>query len=359
MYVVLVGRPGIGKSKYSINPAIKLLTDAGTANILSDKLTIEYVLDTLSKGFSVTSVTGLAQSMSGYQSGVMPTFGRESASIISAPELSVFLKHPEDALPILNQLWDADPGKMQYGTRYKRLVEIADPCQCLLGGSAPQYLVKSIPNDAVGGGFTRRVSFIYSDVDKKPIYFPDGHGLAGIRLRQDLISDLQHIGKSLGGAFDLADAAAKGAFTDLIDASVSEEFDDEAVASYKTSLWVHATKLAIILSASRGDDKAITVADIKEALNATKEVAKDIPKVFRGVGSGSLTELGEAILKFVEAKGYATRGAIARACWKTSNNPDDIDRLLTLFTSASPPFLEIETLGNKILYKPVMSGGNP
>jgi hypothetical protein len=359
MFVVLVGRPGIGKSIGCINPAIRLLQDAGTAHILSDKLTIEYVLDTLSKGFSVSSIAGLAQSMAGLVSGAPATagmpiqFGRESTSLISAPELSVFLKHPEDALPILNQLWDSVPGKMQYGTRYKRLVEITDPCQSLLGGSAPRYLVKSIPSDAVGGGFTRRVSFVYSNDEPRTIYFPNGHGMAGLRTRADLIADLQHISTQLTGAVQFEDDKAKDSFIVVRDNSKSDEFDDEVTASYKESAWVHTLKLACILSAARSDSLTISKADIEEAYDKIQSVAKDIPRVFSGVGSGDLVSLGETIIRYVERVGYATRGAIARACWKETHNLDDIDRLLHLFTTVAPPLLIEETVGSKTLYKPI------
>src|SRR6266404_9563457 len=57
LYVVLVGRPGIGKGA-AMNPVIAMLKEAGTSNILSDRITMEYVLEKLSKGFPKVSATG-------------------------------------------------------------------------------------------------------------------------------------------------------------------------------------------------------------------------------------------------------------------------------------------------------------
>src|SRR5260370_25216813 len=55
LFTVLVGRPGLGKGA-AVNPAMSILKEANTTAVLSDRVTIEYVLEKLSKGFPATAV---------------------------------------------------------------------------------------------------------------------------------------------------------------------------------------------------------------------------------------------------------------------------------------------------------------
>src|SRR5271157_5790829 len=80
LYVVLVGRPGLGKGA-AMNPAIALMKEAGTVNILSDRVTMEYVLQKLSQGFPKMH-TGPAQSL---------RLGTDASALIVSTELSVFI----------------------------------------------------------------------------------------------------------------------------------------------------------------------------------------------------------------------------------------------------------------------------
>ena len=124
-----------------MNPIIGLVKEASSSNVLGDKLTMQYVLEKLSNGFSATSVG---------QSGIK--IGIDTSAIIVSPELSVFLKGAKDELGTLSDLWDSREQPFDYGTRHKGLYTIEKPCLSLLAASAPDWLIKSIPNDAAGGG---------------------------------------------------------------------------------------------------------------------------------------------------------------------------------------------------------------
>ena len=50
LYTVLVGRPGIGKGS-AMHPAESILKDADTNHIMSDRMTIEYALERMARGW--------------------------------------------------------------------------------------------------------------------------------------------------------------------------------------------------------------------------------------------------------------------------------------------------------------------
>jgi Protein of unknown function (DUF3987) len=307
MFTILVGRPGYGKGG-AVNPALGILNEANSANVLSDRLTIEYVLERLSKGFQATipSVTSVK----------MPlpqafTLGKEASAMIFAPELSVFVSSTH-TLQILSDLWDAREGKFHYGTRHKGEWSIQDPCLSMLAASAPDWLIRTIPTDAVGGGFTRRVNFVLSNKPTlKTNPWPSSNGSG--QVRSDLIEDLRAISHLRGEM--VLDNACKQEFEKMY-TSTSGEWEDEATASYITTRWAHTVKLAMVFSACRDDSRIITFQDFTKARDLVDSVVVDIKTVFRGAGTGDYVAACDKVIQYLEMKPGATRKEIMSFLWK-------------------------------------------
>jgi len=319
LYTVLVGRQAVGKGA-SIDPAQFILTEANTANTMTDRLTIEYVEETLAIGFPVTAV------IPGGQIAV----GREHNAIVIAPELSVFLrKNTSDALVDLTRLWDSPP-KFDYGTRGKGLKIIKDVCLSILGGSTTTWLTKSIPNDAIGGGFTRRVNFVYTKND--PVLprwnlIPNG-AHKNISL---LIDDLRHI-HNLRGQFTATKEFEK-LFDEFTQGTQFDDFDDEVKTSYKASKWVNALKVSMVLSISRGDSLVLEKPYLEEAIIRVNKVEDDLGMVFRTTGESTDAAAMGHILNFLEKRGKATLSEIMRISWRHASKEDTI-RILSTLTGA-------------------------
>lgn len=314
-----------------MNPAISLLREAGSANIMSDRVTMEFVLEKLSKGFPRMSQNGTGA----------VKIGTESSALIVSSELSVFITASQFTITCLTDLWDCREGTYQYGTRGKGEWNINEPIVGLLGASAQEWLVKSIPADAVGGGFTRRVNFVLGkDIQRAPISKDLWEAKKSL-----LIEDLRYIGQ-IHGCFRLSPQADR-LFRKYQDLCEPDEFDDMASSVYKASKWTNAAKLAQVLSISRSDNLVINELDFQMAIDKIEDVAKDLKIVFRSVGESSLASASDRVIKMLEAKGYVSRSEMLAANWRNFT-PNELDVILATFRESG--LLGERYVGSKTLY---------
>lgn len=331
---MLVGRPGLGKGA-AVNPAMSILKEANTTAILSDRVTIEYVLEKLSKGFPATQMA----------SGGGLVFGQDSSVILFSPELSIFITASQYTLPILADLWDSREGEFSYGTRHKGDYKIKNSCISMLAGSTQEWLISSIPNSAIGGGFTRRVNFVFAKDKSQSIPWPSMNHSG---LRGNVVNDLRHIAQ-LRGEFKF-DPDAAAIFEIYYNSTEPDEFADEATTAYTSSQAHHAAKLAMTLSACHSDSLIINKKDIEDAIDKVEEVKRTINMVFRAVGESDLVNAADRVLRFIENKGLASRSDILRSNWRHISS-NDLDTILTTFVQGG--LLLERQQGNKILYEAV------
>src|SRR3990167_5274702 len=127
--------------------------------------------------------------------------------IVVASELSVFLGSDaikSGIIPALTDLYDS-PSKWQYHTRSRGREELTNVTLSILAASTKDWLRTSIPESAIGGGFTSMVMFIVEDHPSKLVLFPQEEPDAE-HLRSSLIYDLELIAK-LNGAVQFSPAA--------------------------------------------------------------------------------------------------------------------------------------------------------
>lgn len=321
LYTVLVGHTGLGKGR-SINPAVGLLRESGVANVMSDKLTIQYILEKISdRGQAAAQLTFTPQA------GGTISFALDSSCFISAPELEDLLT-TSDAMPPLKELWESKTGSFEYGTRGKGLVKIKDPCPTLLGGCTPSQISYLFPTKSVGGGFVRRCNFIYESEERVKIPWPlERNGNDPVR--DALINDLRHIAQ-LRGPFRF-DPHAKKMFEDYYNSTNTDEFADEATASYETSRPFHALKLAMALTVARFDTMIINFLDMAHAVQMVNKCTEDLKRVFRSVGDSDLAVVMDKVLRYIEMKGkltYVTRQDLMGALWRDVGSSNNLDIIL-------------------------------
>lgn len=321
IYTILVGRPGLGKG-LAMNDVMPIVREAKTTNIISGKLTMPYVLDQMSRGFPLPASQGQV--------------GIDHSAFMWSSELSVFMNAYKDTVEVLTDLWDTLDAPFTYGTMSHSKKAIPSPTLTLLAGSAPEWLAKAIPPDAVGGGFTRRVNFVYAD-RKEPSASRNGSNLIG--MYNNLVSDLREISKLRGhvqfnrGVLPLLEIYTKQ--------SEPDEFDDAATAGYITTKPAHVIKLCMCLAAARDDKLIITENDFRTSVALVESTAAGMKKVFRSIGTGDYVVACDKVLRYLEMKmhqsqtnpnvvGRATRKELLTILWKDLSNPAELDLIIEL-----------------------------
>lgn len=345
MYTLLVGRPGLGKG-LAMNEAVDLVKEANTCNVIGGKLTMPYVLDLLHKGYQ----PALTPNQSGH---VTISGNTDHTAFMHSSELSVFLNAYKDSIETLTDLWDTAEVFMT-GSRQWAGKVINRPSLNLLGGSAPEWLAKSIPADAVGGGFTRRVNFVYAD--KKEIPAPvNGFNLP--KVKDELVETLKEI-SSLRGAFTFHPSVLP-LFTKYYLDSEPDEFDDAAASGYITSKPAHATKLAMVYSAASRNSLEILEDDWIRATKMIEEAQEGAKRVFRAIGTSNFVTASDKILRYLEMKadptnaksstGKATRNELMRILWQDLNGTGELDMIIEMLIEAS--LVRQTQSGRHILYE--------
>lgn len=316
---------------------ISIVKEANVANILSDRITMEYALEKLSKGFPKTISTQIPGSP--LQS---IRIGTEATCLMVSTELSVFITASQFSITCLSDLWDCKEGIYQYGTRGKGEFPLNSPYVTLIGASAQDWLVKSVPADAVGGGFTRRVNFVFASKKDKKVAWPQKNGNLGTK---GLVEDLRSISQLKGEMRFTLDA--RPVFESYYHSCEPNDFDDEATVVYKTSKWANASKLAMCISASRDDSLEINKDDFELAITYTEEVVDDLKVVFRSVGESPLVAATARVLTFIETQGYASRQEILAINWRHISDMD-LDRIIATLREAN--VIEERFVGKRTLY---------
>lgn len=334
MFTILVGRPGTGKGS-ALNPAMDIVTEANGVNILSDHLTIEYILERMAKGIQQTNVQGQTISVV-----------NDHSVFVYAEEVNVLVRRNSEALPDLSRLWDSKDTPFQYGTRHSGAFIIPNSCISLLGGTSPAWLNRALPVDAAEGGFTRRVNFVYSNkqVTKNP--WPDQK--AKTSLYQDLVEDLKDIAQCCGEM--TLETVARPLFEKYFQEDDVQDYDDEATAAFKTSKWAHAMKLAMTLACSDNTHPIIKKQHLEQGIDEIEKLVKDLSVVFRGTGESDLVSVADKILTFLDERGFATDKQLIRVLWRHAQE-EDVRRVLSTLKAGG---LVVETQhSGKMVYQSV------
>lgn len=339
-YIVLVGPPGIGKGA-SIHPVTDIVTEAGTVNYLTDKITAERIIQKLAEGF-----TKMQPSSNGSLATVNIT--QDHTATILSKELPVFLSSSEWLHSLMCQLWDEN--SFEYETKNKGSYKITDMCVSMLAACVPEF-IRSLSRDSMApitGGFTARTIFVYAS--EKAQLIPGGWGRPVQRLNQlktELTNDLIHIAQLDGEMFLDNNALA------LWDLKYKEhnakgDFDSDVSANFKSRLSSHIIKTAIAISVSESDDLIIREHQLRRAIEIIERVRDKVDIVFRSVGESPLATSQDRVLTYIQNHGVASREEILRYNYRHMTD-EQLTAILLVLTRGG---MVIEgTQGNKTIYE--------
>lgn len=309
-YIVLVGPAG-GRKGTAMNQAIPML----------ETLNIKMAAEAITREALIRE---LGQSTDSYLGDDGNSYSHCSLTVC-AQELAVFLG--QNNLQLLSDLTDWYDCKniWTYRTKNVGTDTIEGVWVNLLGATTPSILQNSLPQDAIGGGLTSRIIFVYAAGKEKlvPVPFRTPKEL---EMQINLTQDLEDIGL-LRGSFKIDKPMLDYYIQWYVAHEKKPPFYQDIFSGYNERKATHALKLSMIVSASRTSDMIITLEDFKRATQLLTEVEAGMPKVFSGYGRRENANFIPQIMNLIMGTGSITRREIVSR-FATDLSLSDLDEIL-------------------------------
>lgn len=218
------------------------------------------------------------------------------------------LVNPEDRemIDLLVTLWDSKQGAFKKVTKNSGSDVVENPWINMIACTTPSWIAGNFPEYIIGGGFTSRCLFVYTDAKEKYVAYPHLSVPKDLRAQGDLlVADLEHISTTLVGAYKLTPGAlawGKEWYSHHY-ANPPALLQDDRFSGYLARKQTHLHKLSMILAASKSDRMEITEEDLFLAAKMITDLEEDMPKVFSKIGRTEDSMQAERFIKYVERQG--------------------------------------------------------
>ncbi len=218
------------------------------------------------------------------------------------------LVNPSDRemIDLLVTLWDSKQGSFKKMTKGNGEDLVENPWINLIACTTPAWIAGNFPEYVIGGGFTSRCLFVYTEQKEKFVPYPSlvvPPDLA--TTQQKLVQDLEHISVNLVGGYKLNDSAIEWG-SNWYKHHYShrpEHLDDDRFGGYIARKQTHIHKLALVLAAAQRDTLVVTAEDLAVANTMVSDLEKDMPKVFSRIGRTDESVQAERFVRFVQTRG--------------------------------------------------------
>lgn len=314
MYVVLVGPSGKCRKGTAMSQGYDFLKEMGI-KMAAESTTREALIQALQQS-NDTQVDPVTNKM----------YLHASLTIYSQ-ELTVFLGYNNVALMSDLTDWYDCRSSWTYRTKHQGTDEIIGVYVNLIGATTPELLQTALPRDAIGGGLTSRMIFVFETKKHKTVVTPFETD-AERELRTLLIRDLERI-CSMQGEFKVTDAFVErwAQWYTAYDHG-APPFDDYRFAGYFERRPNHVMKLSCIMSASRTSSMVVDVVDFDRALALIEQTEKKMPQTFSGVGKYNQSEMLERIMAHLAVRKELTVGELLYS-FRADVSKTDLDIIVT------------------------------
>lgn len=233
---------------------------------------------------------------------------RDCVSMVFAPELSVFLgtdAYRSGLVSILTELFQGRD-EWSYETRLHGTEVLQNTLINFEGASTPRWLKMGIPADQIGGGFTSRIVFVFSDKPRSPIPFPSIDKTHQAKLVHDL-----NIIRSLKGEFQWK-GEAKMWYEHWYKSKGFLPISD-ALSGYQYRKHDLLLKIAMLTSISQRDTLTLTIKDMERALEFVDEVEQDSTKAIQAMEETQSGSDTTRIYEYIQKRGRCPRSELTRA----------------------------------------------
>lgn len=359
LFVILIGRPGIGKSE-AINRASALVQSTKVEGIYEPACILAPVDVTKSSLYDFIASSKckrMGPDPEGMALGIEGD-GAYHSCFLSVSELSDLMRDHDNALlSALHGLYDCLP-MITEERRYRadNPIKIPRGQVSLLGGTTPAYISRTFPPSAWDEGFMARSILIYSNEHIEPDLFGSEDTELDHDLARQLTEDLRLIGK-LQGKFEWSDDA-KVAITTWQRTGRKPAPTHIRLEHYSTRRLRHSIKLSMIAAANRSDDMIIQAEDFQEALSWMIEAEEAMPQIFLEMVGKSDSQTLHELYFFVKQlhdmptnQGRAIRKGQIINFLKNKVPANQIDKILDIAVEADL-LIKAAAISGEIRYKP-------
>jgi len=211
-----------------------------------------------------------------------------------------------DMIDLLVTLWDSKQGSFKKMTKGNGEDLVENPWINLIACTTPAWIAGNFPEYVIGGGFTSRCLFVYTEQKEKFVPYPNLAVPKGLlETQRKLVQDLEHIAITLIGGYKLSDEAIKwgSAWYEHHYTTKNTHLEGDRFGGYIARKQTHIHKLAMVLAASQRDELVITAEDLATANAMVSDLEKDMPKVFSKIGRTEESVQAERFVKYIQSRG--------------------------------------------------------
>jgi hypothetical protein len=218
------------------------------------------------------------------------------------------LVNPQDRemLDLLITLWDSKTGGFRKVTKGSGSDLVENPWINMIACTTPAWIAGNFPEYVIGGGFTSRCLFVYTDTKEKFVAYPSLAVPPDLREKQALLAaDLEHISTNLVGPYLLSEDALEWGETwyKYHYTHPPDGLADDRFGGYLARKQTHVHKLAMVMAAGQRDTLVITADDLSLANTMVTELEPDMPKVFAKIGRTEESVQAERFIQFIKTTG--------------------------------------------------------
>lgn len=342
-YVLLVAGSGRMRKSTSIHQIEKILNHVEPhPNIVSQKVTPQAFIEAVQGGIVTT--------------GSIITETCTAFGIIS--EMATFLdKNAYEAglAPILIDFFDC-LDKWEYRTKGRGIEQLRNICFGFLAASTIDWIRKGIPTEAIGGGLTSRIIFVYAQFDAavmKPVamtvYTDEDKKLMDLLVRK-----LMRIGTITGQAVVTQEAIDfyVESYNDWFYTTGQKYYEDPMLAGYASRRYIHMFKLGLIFAAASEslDERnrlVIKRFHLEGAIEALKVCETHLTAVMSQITTNEHGDEIKAVQTYVKRVKCVTRTEIMKNFSHRMNSRELSDILETLTHAGR---IRLVSEGNSVMY---------
>lgn len=314
-YILIVGEPGTVRKSTSMDVGMRFLKR----------------IEGIHRGPSIVTWQALVQYIAEHRDDVLLPDGTDfemSPVTLAISEFGSFFDPANRELgDTLTDLWDGKLDTIEKMTKSSGHDIMVNPWINLIAATTPKWLATHFTESMVGGGLASRFIFLYGEMPTKDIAYPKRHmGDMEERRRTEMtLLDRLRAVANYGGEYELTEEAYEwGADWYADERGLLRKMTPNSLErGFVVRKQAHVHKLAMIISAARGEFPTITLDHLLEAERQLKALEADTREVFGFVGQTKLTTASREIVEAVKRAGHIEKRQLYRTqFWRTMSNDE-------------------------------------